>query len=479
MVQALLILTFFLARFRDVLDWDDSNASFSLTHLEAALPYVGAAVLACAFHIWCLYVGQRLDTRGSVRLVDWTHRLMLAVRISAFSFLAFSVFVLHWDAWVRSRMGERVLLDELAIALPVLAIITSTWWSIAPIERRLRDALLIRDIERGNPISPIISSHAWVWSQLRHQVLLLLIPIALLLTWSEACDRFPAWLAAFRYNQAAAIAAKFSGVAQFIGALIVILLTPLLLRLLWDTVRLGPGELDDSVKKISTQYRVRLNGPWVWRTYGQVVNAAILGMLHPFRYLLLTDALLERLTLPQVQVVIAHEVAHVRQRHLPWLAGATLGSVLACAWIAELILRFAPPTPQDQTTTTMLASVACMLVGFLVFGAVSRRFEWQADAFALAHITASASFSRTTSGIVEQPDAQLVAQTLGSVARLNGMNSKTFTWRHGSIADRQRRVLANVGERITNLPINRQVTIIKAVAAVLVVLSLVSLFKDM
>lgn len=476
MVQALLILTFFIARFRDVLHWDDSAAVESLTHFEASLPYVGSALLACGFHIWCLLVGQKLDRRGAVHLVDWTHRIMLGVRIGAFSLLAFSVFVLHWDEWVRARMGDRILLDEFAIALPVLGVITATWWSIAPIERRLRDAVLIRDLEQGNPISPVISNHAWVWSQLRHQVLLLLIPITLLLTWSEVADRLPAWFAAFQLNDVSAIAAKLAGTIQTLGAIIIILLTPLLLRLLWDTVRLGSGELNDSVIKISQQYRVRLNGPWVWRTYGQVANAAILGMLHPFRYLLLTDALLEKLSLPQVQVVIAHEVAHVRQRHLLWLAGATLGSVLASAWLVELALRFVPASHQDLTETAMLGSVACMLIGFLVFGAVSRRFEWQADAFALAHMTASASYSRTTSGIVEQTDAQLVAGTLGSVARLNGMNPSTFTWRHGSIADRQRRVMANVGERITNLPIDRQVAVIKVIAAVLVVMSIVSLF---
>lgn len=477
MVQALLILTFFLARFRDVLDWDDQVDTSSLTHLEQALPYVSAALLACFFHIWCLWAGQRLDRRGSIHLIDWAHRLMLATRISTFCILAFSIFVLHWDAWVRMRMDNVILLDEFAIALPVLAIITSTWWSIAPIERRLRDAVLMRDLEQGNPISPIISSRAWVWSQLRHNVLLLLIPITLLLTWSEASDRFPSWLAAFQYVDAAAFASKCTGVLQFVGAAIILVLTPLLLRLLWDTVRLGPGELSDSVKKISAQYRVRLSGPWIWRTYGQVANAAILGMLHPFRYLLLTDALLERLSLQQVQVVIAHEVAHVRQRHLPWLAGATISSVLASAWIVELILRATPIANQDQAQATMLASIACMLIGFLVFGAVSRRFEWQADAFALAHITAAASFSRTTSGIVEPADAQLVANTLGSVARLNGMNTQAFTWRHGSIADRQRRVLSNVGKRITNLPINRQVSIIKWIAAVLFVISVISIIK--
>lgn len=478
MVQALLILTFFIARFRDVLHWKDSAAIDSLTLFEASLPYVASALLACGFHIWCLLVGQKLDRRGSVHLVDWTHRLMLGVRLSAFALLAFAVFGLHWDEWVRARMGDRILLDEFAITLPVLAIIGSTWWSIAPIERRLRDALLIRDLELGNPISPIISDRAWVWSQLRHQVLLLLIPITLLLTWSEVADRLPTWLATFRLNTLSAIANKFTSIIQLIGAATILMLTPLLLRLLWDTVRLGSGELDDSVKNISKQYRVRLNGPWIWRTYGQVANAAILGMLHPFRYLLLTDALLEKLSLPQVQVVIAHEVAHVRKRHLPWLAGATLGSVLASAWIVELVLRSVPALQHDQTQSAMLGSVACMLIGFLVFGAVSRRFEWQADAFALAHMTATASYSRTNSGIVEPSDAQLVAHTLGSVARLNGMNPNTFTWRHGSIADRQRRVMANVGERITNLPINRQVAVIKIIAAVLVVLSVVSLFVE-
>src|SRR5690606_31987071 len=65
--------------------------------------------------------------------------------------------------------------------------------------------------------------------------------------------------------------------------------------------------------------RVRFREVLLWRTFGGMVNAAVMGMLAPLRYILLSDALLEHLPAEQVEAVMAHEVAHIRKRHLVWL----------------------------------------------------------------------------------------------------------------------------------------------------------------
>jgi hypothetical protein len=66
-----------------------------------------------------------------------------------------------------------------------------------------------------------------------------------------------------------------------------------------------------------------------------------------------------------------------------------------------------------------------------------------------------------------------MAGALQSVADLNGIDPERFTWRHGSVRERQRRLAALVDRPVDALPIDRQVRLIKAAAIVGIVASLV------
>jgi len=48
-------------------------------------------------------------------------------------------------------------------------------------------------------------------------------------------------------------------------------------------------------------------------------NAAVMGFIPRFRYVLLSDLLLETMTDEQVEAIFAHELGHVMHRHLFWL----------------------------------------------------------------------------------------------------------------------------------------------------------------
>ena len=63
------------------------------------------------------------------------------------------------------------------------------------------------------------------------------------------------------------------------------------------------------------------------------------------------------------------------------------------------------------------------------------------------------------------------ASALESVARYNGMDPARHTWRHGSIRWRQSRLARLVGRPIDDLPIDRQVRLLKA-GTILVILAI-------
>ena len=138
-------------------------------------------------------------------------------------------------------------------------------------------------------------------------------------------------------------------------------------------------------------------------------------------------------------------------------------TVVAIAW------QDVPPPDTAAATITVLV----LLLTIATFGFVSRRFEWQADAFAVAHLSRSPPVSppaeEEPSTTATQPPASTVtpeavlsmATALNHVAVLNGIPLKRFTFRHGSIADRQRRIRRLEGRPLARLPIDRVVRMVK------------------
>ncbi|MFO0831967.1 MAG: M48 family metalloprotease [Phycisphaerales bacterium] len=480
MVQILIILAFFAARLDEVFGADQAADTPQGPWVGAgarawwgpALPFVSLLVMWLVFHAFTLRAGVAIDRTGRLSVLNRAHALMTTLRVSVLVVLFVCVLTpaIAWADLVRSWTGDIVLLDEVIIASPVLLMLVLTWWSIEPLERRVHDAAVLRNLLVGSGVYPPQSRGEWVWSQVRHQMLLVLVPIAMVLTWTEVVEALPRWLHA-------GTGAWWLEPLRWVGVIVVLMLTPLALRVVWRTVQMGGGELREQILATCRSYRVRVVGPLVWRTHGSLINAAILGMFYPFRYLLLSDAMLERMPREQLEVVLAHEIAHVRKRHMLWTAVAVFAVVMFLGVLGEAVMHFLPLPGLLESVAVGGAAVTSVIAGFLVFGLVSRRFEWDADAFAAAHIA-----RLTSSGappVVNEHAVAATVATLQSVADLNGIPPRKFTFRHGSIAERQRRVAALLGTPVQRMPIARQVVIIKIAAAVLLVLALAPVILSM
>jgi Zn-dependent protease with chaperone function len=429
----------FIAIFAAFFLWD----SVPKPWLGEVRPWIVAAVsvgsMAIIWGVATLVVrrqARRLDRTGDLRAVGRSDMAVAASRFVGVAVHAFNVLGLAWLGVVRDAVGNWVLLDELLAALPVLLLFVGGWWSMYPIERRLREAVLLRHLDEGRPVRPMPSRWAFVLSTLRQQAAMTLVPVMAIAAWNELLERggrdfeFPRW-------------APPLGL-QVLGMVVLLAFMPAALRHIWDTARLGPGPLRDALERMCREQRVRVRELLVWRTHGTVLNGAVMGLTGRLRYILLTDALLESLTRPQVEAVMAHELGHVRRHHMFWLGLGGLGAIMAIAALGRGALLAIQPAWAEQEWAQAAVFLPAFVLGLLAFGLVSRRFEWQADAFAVQHLSGA---RRGGPAVLIAPEAvYAMAGALGLVARLNHIPLERFGFRHGSIGDRQRRLRALVGQ---------------------------------
>src|SRR6266404_7565509 len=171
-------------------------------------------------------------------------------------------------------------------------------------------------------------------------------------------------------------------------------------------------------------------------------NAFFTG-LGRFRKIVLFDTLVAQLAEPELESVLAHEIGHYKKRHVIKLLGVSVGGVLVAFAVIALLARqqwfYRAFGFQYQAGFAAANVVPAMLLFALLAGTISfwispvvhiwsRRFEYQADAFA-----------RTTTG-----DAQPLIQALRKLAEKNLSNLTPhplysgFYYSHPTLLERER-----------------------------------------
>ncbi len=450
--------------------------------------------------------GSRGGSRGVGGAIGAFERVSARVRVATLPLQVSAVMVFGWLDMVRGWVGDVVAVDEVLSVLPAVAVLLVSWASAEPVERRVREALLIRRLDEGLAVPPMPSAWTWWWGTVKGQLLFAALPVVSILSWSEAvgfvraglwerADAVGGWAAsppgwsamAPGWMLDRAVIAYGSAGLQLAGVVGLLALMPIALRYLWDTVPLGAGAMREGLLGLCAQYRVRVRGILVWRTHGAMVNGAVVGFLPRLRYIVLTDTLLESLPWSQVEAVAAHEVAHVRHRHIVWLAGSMVATGIFVGSLVTLAARGVGVGPVTEGGGVggvgvgvggwgpVGVLVVVFGVGLMVFGWASRRFEWQADVFAAQHLSRGeegethGSESRATESraTVTAHGAGAMSEALLSVSMINGFPSDRFTFRHGSIDGRRQRLMEAVGEPLTGGKADRAARQVKLIVLAL------------
>ena len=165
------------------------------------------------------------------------------------------------------------------------------------------------------------------------------------------------------------------------------ILAPFLMQFLWKTEPLAPNsELKWKLEELTKQSGTRHQDIRVWQTGSLLIaNAAVAGT-HPWnRRIFLTDALLEYFTDDEIGTVVAHELGHIRYKHIQTYMLFSLFYLLSYPFFyvfveEPLVLYFG----ESQIVPTLCSLTFLIIYFVLIFRYLSRRCEHQADLYAVS-----------------------------------------------------------------------------------------------
>ena len=396
-----------------------------------------------------------------------------------------SLYLTDWAAMVRGWpiVGSIFGLDELIMLAPFFLAIVVAWIVLYPADRAVRQVSLELRLWASAPTRPVWGMRAYLSFMLRHHVLIIFVPMAPIVAANDFVNKI-----GYQIRQATGLAWADQALLVLIAGL-VFLAAPVMLRAIWHTRPLPPGplraRLEELCRRIGLTYRAIL----IWESDGMVVNAAVMGIFRPVRYILLSDGLLEMMDDQRIEAVFGHEAGHIKQRHMQFYLLFAVLSMLIVGGMTELVVWQWPELLRNRSLAQDYLQVAAMVLIVLVwlfgFGVVSRRFEWQSDLFGVRSVTPAAEEcnqpclyhgTAVAVGPAPQPSRSqnpvcatgvgIFADALHRIAVLNGIPVEARSWRHSSIANRIRLLKSYACKPQAAAQLERAVLAIKAILLV-------------
>ena len=400
-------------------EWLGSTGSVTATWVGVALVWLWAALMTFRYRRRLL---QEPDLRA-----HWMNRFAAVRRYHFLTLLVFflATLFLGWGWTVKpAAVGRSLPGLELLLLAPMVFGLVGSWALFYPMERAVHDVSFYPES------SPFLGRWAYIKLQARHNLLLVVPPLALLLFQQMIFQFFPGL-------EAARELLPVLGIGLLFLAFVCI---PYLLRLFLGLTPLPAGPLRDRLEAAARRVHFRYSDILVWNTRNTVANAMVTGVVPWVRYIVVTDRLLEALTPDEIEGVFGHEVGHIKHHHMAFYLLFMLSSLVGLGGLGYLASSLVEQ-PEAQAWLFEHSPFLYNLIGnmkffavlpflllfavymFVVFGFLSRRCERQADIYGC-----------------RSADPQAFISALEKVALLNGIPRDKpgwlSCWQHGSIADR-------------------------------------------
>ncbi len=217
--------------------------------------------------------------------------------------------------------------------------------------------------------------------------------------------------------------------------LLILIFFPPLVRRLWGCTPFPPGPLLDHLQSFFTKQRFSAR-MYLWPLFeGRVLTAGVMGIIPGLRYVMITPALLEALELDEIEAVMAHEIGHIKKKHMLLYLFIIVGFSVLTGFIFEpftffllsrdtfyTLLQFTGLTLENLVSILMAVIVLGSLILYFrfLFGFFIRNFERQAD----LHVFEALGSSDT------------IISALEKIAILSGNIRDLPSWHHFGIGQR-------------------------------------------
>jgi STE24 endopeptidase len=355
----------------------------------------GFALIVLIMGVWSRVLARHVTGENLHRSLRRFTRAMYVARLLIPAWFAAGVFALGWSHVVGKILG---LVDRWPVelpgallgTLPALLAWMGLWWAQYPADRALREQGMLINLDENLPINSPPGFWSYFTSSLRLQVLFTLVPVAMILLLRDiTCTvLWKAGVLDVATSTAGAnvdLPGNIEMIVSLAALLIVFVTAPEILRRVLRTEPLPPSALRNRLEAMCRRCGLKYREILLWHTDHNMGNAAVMGIVPRVRYILLSDLLLETMTDQQIEAVFAHEVGHVVHRHMAWYAVflvIILGALIGPGhWISDHFDRLV-----RQGSFSVLINLGTVLAScggfFMLFGALSRWFERQADVYA-------------------------------------------------------------------------------------------------
>ncbi|MEA3467976.1 MAG: M48 family metalloprotease [Thermodesulfobacteriota bacterium] len=217
--------------------------------------------------------------------------------------------------------------------------------------------------------------------------------------------------------------------------LLILIFFPPLVRKLWGCTPFPKGPLLDHLQAFFKKQHFSAQ-VFTWPLFeGKVITAGVMGIIPGLRYVMVTPALLEHLTLDEIDAVMAHEIGHIKKKHMLLYILIISGFSILAGFILEpftffllsrdtfyTLLGFSGLTAENMLTVIMAVTVLVLMVLYFrfLFGYFIRNFERQADLHVFSAIGSSKS----------------IISAFEKIAVLSGNIRDLPSWHHFGIGQR-------------------------------------------
>ncbi len=346
------------------------------------------------------------------------HRLVARVSILAIFLFALAVYLCNIKYWLLSIHFVRssFLLQGIGALTLFFSYLLTIWYFSYPSYESI--------------FGPGITRRSFILSNLRLN-LPILFPWLFLTLLYDIMDLLPFFASREILN-------TVTGQLLFFAAFLTLLMTfmPVIIRPWWGCKPFEPSNKVEQLEAFLRHSGFKCRGILSWPMFeGKMMTAGIMGLIPRYRYILITDSLLEILSAEELKAVLAHEMGHAKYRHPLFYMLFFIGFMLLSFGLFDFFFValsmhpffggiVAGGDPRSANLFYLALSfpmLVCLLVYFrYIMGFFIRHFERQADLY---------------SAVIMGTPKHTVA-SLEKIAYYSGRSRDLPSWHHFSIRER-------------------------------------------